>query len=189
MDKRKAAMRRSARAARRSIAPDARRAAAEVAASRVLELPQLAGIRSVLVYAAMPEEIDPAPIADALRAAGVRTAYPRVEGPGEITMHWGDGEDLEPGHYGILEPPADSALADASDIDAVIVPGAAFDGACRRLGLGGGFYDRLLRRLRPETVKVGLAFDEQVVDAVPTADHDVPLDFVVTPTRTLRPVR
>lgn len=187
MDERKRAMRESARAARRSIGPETRRAASEEAASRALALPRLAGARAVLVYAAMPEEIDPAPLAAFLRAAGAVTAYPRVCGPGELTMHWSDGGDLEPGHCGISEPAADSAEVDASVIDAVIVPGAAFDGSCRRLGLGGGYYDRLLARLRPDALKIGFAFDEQVVVDVPVQVHDVCLDFVVTPTRTLRP--
>lgn len=179
-------MRESGRAARRAIAPEARLAAGEAVATRLLALPQLANARAVLVYAATPEEIDPAPIAAAVRGAGARTAYPRVCAPGELALHWSDGSDLEPGHCRIPEPSPAAAEADAAEIDAVLVPGAAFDESCLRLGLGGGFYDRLLARLRPDAVMIGLAFDEQVVASVPTQAHDVRLDFVVTPTRTLR---
>jgi 5-formyltetrahydrofolate cyclo-ligase len=53
----------------------------------------------------------------------------------------------------------------------------------RRLGRGGGYYDRFLPRLRRQAVTVGVCFDEQVVDLVPTDPHDWRLQYVVTPTR------
>jgi len=65
------------------------------------------------------------------------------------------------------------------------VPGVAFDASCRRLGRGRGHYDATLARLRHGTARVGLAFDEQVVDRVPAEPHDVPLDMVVTGSRLL----
>jgi len=185
MEERKRAMRESARAARRAIDPETRRSASEAVAARALALPRLAAARSVLVFSAMPEELDPASIAAALRDTGVRTAYPRVDAPGRLTLHWSDGGDLERGPLGILEPAAASPEADPREIEAVLVPGAAFDDSCCRLGLGGGYYDRLLAGLRPGTVTIGLAFDAQVVDSVPAEAHDVVLDYVVTPTRTL----
>jgi len=166
--------------------PATRRAAGEAAAVRALALPQLANARTVLVYAAMPEELDASPLAAALRTRGARTAYSRVCAPGGLTLHWSDGDDLEAGPFGIREPAESSPKADAAEIDVVIVPGTAFDESCRRLGMGGGFYDRLLPRLRPGVVTIGLAFDEQIVDEVPTEAHDVPLDLVVTPTRTMK---
>jgi 5-formyltetrahydrofolate cyclo-ligase len=66
------------------------------------------------------------------------------------------------------------------------VPGVAFDASGRRLGRGGGSYDRALAARGAATLAVGLAYDEQVVDEVPTDAHDVPVDVVVTPTRVLR---
>jgi 5-formyltetrahydrofolate cyclo-ligase len=189
MEERKRLARQAGRAARRAQDPAARHAASKSAAARALALPELAGVRAVLVYSATPEEIDPAPIAASLLASGVRIAYPRVCGPGELALHWSDGGDLEPGHCGIREPSATSPEADPHEIDAVLVPGAAFDHSCRRLGMGGGFYDRLLTRLRPDAAMIGLAFDEQVLDDIPVEEHDVALHAVVTPTRTLRPAR
>lgn len=186
MEAKKRILRAAVREARRAVAPADRTAASLAAARRALELPELEGVRAVLVYAALPEEIDPSPLAGALHAAGVRTAYPRVDAPGALVLHWSDGSDLQPGTMRIPEPPATSSIAAPDEFDAVIVPGAAFDATCRRLGMGGGFYDRLLPSLHSRAVTIGLAFDEQMVDEVPAQAHDVCVDIVVTPTRTVR---
>ena len=69
---------------------------------------------------------------------------------------------------------------DPASLDVVVVPGLAFTADGRRLGQGGGHYDRFLPRLRPECRTVGAAFAEQVVDDLPTEPHDVRLDLVVT---------
>jgi 5-formyltetrahydrofolate cyclo-ligase len=65
------------------------------------------------------------------------------------------------------------------------VPGVAFDAACRRLGYGGGYYDRLLPLLPATAPRVAGAFDVQIVDAVPAAAHDLGVDCIVTESRTL----
>jgi 5-formyltetrahydrofolate cyclo-ligase len=183
----KAAARRTALAAREALAATERDAAVRAVTERLAGLPELRDARSVLAYAAMWGELDPAFAVASLRAAGARIAYPRVCAPGEMTLHWADDEaELAPGYCGIREPPADSAQASPDDFDLVLVPGVAFDESCCRLGHGGGFYDRLLLRLRPGTLVVGLAFDEQIVGSLPREPHDALLDIVVTPTRVLR---
>jgi 5-formyltetrahydrofolate cyclo-ligase len=177
-----------ARARRRALTRDERDAAAEAVARRALELPGIARARAILAYAATAEELDPAALVAELRDRGARVAYPRVCGPGSLALHWCDKESaLAPGYCGIAEPAADAPEAAAGAIDLVLVPGTAFDERCARLGMGGGFYDRLLPRLAPGALAVGLAFDEQVLAEVPTEAHDAPLDAVVTPTRTILP--
>ena len=64
------------------------------------------------------------------------------------------------------------------------VPGVAFDRKRNRMGRGRGFYDRLLKST-PNAVKVGLAYDFQVLDAIPVEPHDVPMDCVVSETSTI----
>lgn len=160
-------------------------AAADAVAGRVLGLPAAGRARTVLAYAALPGELDPAPAAAALRSAGARIAYPRVCGPDRLALHWADAADLAPGYCGIREPAEDAESARPEEIDLALVPGVAFGQDCCRLGRGGGFYDRLLPHLRDDAFVVGLAYDEQIVDDVPREAHDVPLDAVVTPTRTL----
>lgn len=184
----KALHRTTARAARSGLANEARAAAAWAVVERALALPGVRDARAVLAYAATPEELDPCPLVAALRARGARIAYPRVCGPAALALHWCEDErDLAPGYCGIAEPSESASAADPHEIELVLVPGTAFDEACGRLGMGGGFYDRLLTRLGPEALAVGLAFDEQLVAEVPAETHDVPLSAVVTPTRTILP--
>lgn len=183
-------VRTAARAARSGVTGEARAAAASAVAERALALPGVTGARAVLAYAATPEELDPSALVAALRAHGARIAYPRVCGPGALALHWCDDEnDLVPGYCGIAEPSEAAAEAESHEIDLVLVPGTAFDAACGRLGMGGGFYDRLLPQLAPDAVTIGLAFDEQIVAEVPAEAHDIPLGAVVTPTRTILPRR
>jgi len=177
---RKRACRMAARDARRAIAPDVRADASAAIAGLVERLPEMDAVRTALAYGAMPDEVDAAPLIAALRARGVRIALPRVDGE-RLTLHWHDGDaPLATGSFGLAEPQPDAPPADPAEIDLVIVPGVAFDHACNRLGMGAGYYDRLLAEM-PRTVSVGVAFDEQVIDEVPCEPHDLPLDAVVTP--------
>ncbi|MBS3956919.1 MAG: 5-formyltetrahydrofolate cyclo-ligase [Clostridiales bacterium] len=173
-------------AARRRV-PDGDRAhLAATAATRLLALPEIAGARTVLAYAACAEEIDPASAITALRERGTAIAYPRLAGPGRLTLHLViDDTTLVTGAFEIREPPPGAPEISPTEIDAVIVPGVAFDTACERVGHGAGYYDRLLPTL-DRAFTVGYAFDEQVLDAIPAEDHDFRLDALVTPTKTLR---
>ncbi|MCZ7599446.1 MAG: 5-formyltetrahydrofolate cyclo-ligase [Gammaproteobacteria bacterium] len=82
------------------------------------------------------------------------------------------------------EPPDDEREPFPPEaISVVLVPGLAFDGHGYRLGYGAGMYDRLFELLPPAALRWGLAFEAQLVDAVPTEPHDQPLDAVVTERR------
>jgi len=95
--------------------------------------------------------------------------------------------DLAPGAYGIPEPRSEELpLVEEDDIELVVTPGAAFDMLGHRLGYGGGFYDRLFAQIRPDCLKVGIAFSFQLVDAVPHEPTDVPVDIVVTDQNIIR---
>jgi 5-formyltetrahydrofolate cyclo-ligase len=182
----KRACRETGRAARGAIDPDACAVAAEALAERLIALPELARARLVLAYSATAEELSLAPTIRALRERGVEIAFPRIEERGALAVHLIDADaDLVPGPMGILEPSAEAPRPDVSDLDAVLVPGIAFDASGVRVGFGGGFYDRLLP-LVGRAVRVGIAFDEQIAEALPIEPHDIVMDLVVTPTRTMR---
>ncbi len=68
----------------------------------------------------------------------------------------------------------------AEHIDLVLVPGLAFDLAGNRLGRGGGFYDRFFEKPGFHTVRCGYTLERQVVESVPTHDHDIPMDLLIT---------
>ena len=89
--------------------------------------------------------------------------------------------DLERGAYGIQQPKPDPAkIINMRSINLVIVPGIAFDHKNNRLGRGGGYYDRFLSELPPNIPVVGLAFDFQIVDDLPSQEvHDKPVSCVL----------
>lgn len=107
-------------------------------------------------------------------------AWPRVVGPGAMVFASADPDHLAPGFRGIPEPPPDAPALDLVALDLIAVPGLGFDADGRRLGQGGGYYDRLLGDPRRRAVAVGVGFDCQIVDRVPVAEHDVGLDAIVT---------
>jgi 5-formyltetrahydrofolate cyclo-ligase len=183
----KRAARECARAARCSLDPESCLLAAKKLAERLGELPELASVRTVLAYGATPEEIDPTLAVERLRSCGGIIAYPRIESPGVLSLHVVvDDTELVRGPFGLAQPTEDAPRADPSDIDAVIVPGVAFDESGWRLGYGGGYYDRLLPLLRPDCARIGVAYDEQVLASIPAEEHDVRMHLVVTPTRVIR---
>ncbi|MCX8131758.1 MAG: 5-formyltetrahydrofolate cyclo-ligase [Clostridia bacterium] len=95
-------------------------------------------------------------------------------------------KDLESGTYGILEPRKDKIrIVDPKDIDLVIVPGVAFDICRNRIGYGAGYYDRFLPVLRSDCLKIGVAFETQIVEKIETACDDIPMDMIITEKRSI----
>lgn len=99
-------------------------------------------------------------------------------------------KDIQLGAYGIREPnPNYSRSIPVKDLDIVIVPAVAYDLNCYRLGYGGGFYDRFLENLRPDTITIGIAFDLQIFDSVPKDPHDAQLDYIVTESKLITSIK
>lgn len=96
-----------------------------------------------------------------------------------------DWNDLEVGAYNILEPKQESIKeVPVESIDLILVPGVVFDIHGNRIGHGKGYYDRLLNDTQ-KVSHIGLAFEIQIVDAVLTEEHDLPVDIIVTEERTI----
>ncbi|MBM3620193.1 MAG: 5-formyltetrahydrofolate cyclo-ligase [Alphaproteobacteria bacterium] len=129
----------------------------------------------------MGEEIDIRPLLRALHEDGHPLCLPRTPKRGEaLTFHaWRPGDKLERGPMGTSQPPAAATVVEP---DALIVPLLAADPAGFRLGYGGGYYDRTLTRLRSRraVTAVGVCFDAQRVERVPTGPGDARLDFLLT---------
>ena len=138
--------------------------------------PLLEAGRTVASYLAIGPEIDPA-----LQGLSIRLAYPRVAGE-RLTFHFGEPGSFIAGYAGILEPPAGSPAATP---DVVLVPLVAADLGGNRIGQGGGHYDRALAALRaggPVTA-IGIAWEVQLLPAIPADPWDQPLDWIATPQR------
>ena len=91
-----------------------------------------------------------------------------------------------PNHFGIPQPPEAAArFMPTGTVSLFLVPGLGFDASGGRLGYGLGFYDRAFASAAPGALKVGLAFEAQFLERVPTGPHDVPMDIVVTEDRVI----
>lgn len=195
----KAELRRAVIARRDALDLDVRTAKSAVVCARLVELMEsngTAGQRTVAVYAAMGSEVDPAAFAAAAVARGWRVAYPcmfsatdamacgqrmcmRAVSAGDASeapfiahpTRAFEATDVGSDHFPIVP---------AKALDMVVVPLVAFDRTGARLGYGGGCYDRYLPTVAPECLIVGIAFDEQRVDHIPTDAHDLPLPHIIS---------
>lgn len=92
-------------------------------------------------------------------------------------------ESLDENPFGYLEPKEDLIEeVDPGQIDLIITPGLAFDKKGNRIGYGGGYYDKLLARA-PQAIKIALSYDFQILSKVPSGKFDIPVDYIVTPTK------
>lgn len=130
------------------------------------------------VYAAIRGEISLAPLIASLPPE-TSLAWPRALDDGQLAFVTARPEELRPGKYGILEPPEGPLLA-ASALDVMFVPGTAFSPSGGRLGMGGGYYDRYLASLRPDTPRVGVAYHWQILDDLPLLPHDLFMTHLVS---------
>lgn len=195
----KAKLRRAVIARRDAIDLDVRAAKSAVICARLVELLgrlDAAAPHTVAVYAAMGSEVDPAAFAATAAKRDWRVAYPCMLSAAEtaacgqrMCMRAVAADDASAAPF-ITHPTRTFAAADigsnrfpivpAEALDMIIVPLVAFDQTGARLGYGGGCYDRYLPMLSPACQIIGIAFDEQRVDGVPTDAHDLPLPHIIS---------
>lgn len=134
----------------------------------------------IAVYLASPDEIDLRAYIERLLWFGCKVVAPRWNGETyELAVLKGlDARHLRRGPMGIMEP-VDAEIVPAKEVYGWIVPGLAFTRDGRRLGYGGGWYDRLLAYAPKDAVKLGVAHSFQVVDDLPAEPHDIQLTAVV----------
>ena len=211
----KSSIRLRMRTLRDALPPEQAEADSRAAVRRMLELPclQFAAVnnRFVSLYHPMRSELDPTSAIAELARRGAHILLPAVlpdpddtssltmgEVPPELALRcdtacadlvaW-----LDPGAFGLLEPSHGSLVSIdvlRRELACVVVPGLAFDPRGYRCGWGKGYYDGFLARLHGSVPVVALAFDCQIMEELlPAEPHDVPVDVIVTPTRTVRPTR
>lgn len=100
------------------------------------------------------------------------------------------GDQIERGTFGVMEPKNDCNIEiNPEHIDLVIVPGVAFDKYGYRIGFGAGYYDMFLKNIRHDCVKIGLAFEMQIIEDLPIENHDIPVDIIITEKQIIIPDR
>ena len=169
-------LRRLALARRDALCAESRAAASAEICRLLAELPELERAGTVLGYAAVGSECDLAALYEAL---GVSLAFPVCGTDGRMEAFIPAGA-LVPGRFSIPEPdPSVSRRLAPEELDAVLVPCAAFDESGRRLGRGGGYYDRYLPRC-PRARAILTAFEAQRLPRVPCEAHDRSFSLLVT---------
>lgn len=154
-------------------------------ADRVLALPEVLEARTATVFWSFGSEVETAPLIERLHGAGARVALPRIESGDLVAVVYAPGDPTRPTPFGAMEP-AGGEIAEVDEIDVVVAPGVAFDRGGRRVGYGGGFYDRFLVRLRFGVPVISIAFALQVVDEVPQGRMDRRVDAIVTEDEVIR---
>src|SRR5271169_438577 len=175
----KAELRKRLRALRQTTPASACANRSERIVQRLLAMKELEQATSIALFWPIEQrhEVDLRALDAALRARGpVEIAYPSMDADRrEMTFRFAESQDIVDDAQGI--PGAPPALREAASLDVVVVPSLALDDSGRRLGYGAGYYDRALVRF-PSAIKIGVAFDFQLLVEVPTFRSDVPMDWV-----------
>jgi 5-formyltetrahydrofolate cyclo-ligase len=144
-------------------------------------LPAFSVSHTIMVYMALPQEVQTRLIITQALQLQKRVAVPVIRGRDLIAVALSEAPtQLRRGRFGILEPCGTHCVIHHQEIGCIAVPGIAFDARGGRLGFGKGYYDRFLRQLPATTYRCGLAFGIQMVPCVPQAPHDICMHGIVT---------
>lgn len=152
--------------------------------ARVVALEAWREAAMVSCFVGVKSEVATLPVIAAAFAAGKRVAVPVVEGALLALYRIESLDELAPAPFGLLEPRKELRRKVrrlvATQVRLWLVPGVAFDRTGGRLGYGKGYYDALLRRVKPEVPKVGLGFEVQMLPRVPMGETDQRLSMILT---------
>jgi len=178
----KAEIRQQLLALRKQLDPAQHRSLSVQVQARLMASPQFRRAEKVALYSPVQNEVSTAALFTAALEQRKAVFYPRVLGEELVFRRVFSLVALTLGAFGVMEPGAGPGVT-ASELDLLVVPGAAFDLRGQRLGYGRGFYDRCLARTEPDNLSVGLCFELQLREKLPAAEHDVAVDFLATEDR------
>lgn len=163
---------------------DERRRRSEAIRRKAVRLTAVRQAKIVCCYVALPYEVQTWKMIEEFLGRGKRVVVPLAR-PRTRQLMLSEVRDpsieLAPGRFGVLEPrPGTRRPVTLREVDVVLVPGLAFDRQGHRLGHGHGYYDRLLARLPKTTPTIGLAYRFQVLDRLPVAPHDRPVQTLLS---------
>uniref|UniRef100_A0AB33J972 5-formyltetrahydrofolate cyclo-ligase n=1 Tax=Prevotella sp. GTC17260 TaxID=3236796 RepID=A0AB33J972_9BACT len=146
---------------------------------RILAHPRIQQAQYILLYYSLPDEVNTHHLAELLVAKGKQILLPVIVGESDLILRSYTGtQDLKADNaFHILEPMG-KLFTEYTKIEVGIIPGMSFDNRGNRLGRGKGYYDRLLVQM-PHLYKIGVCFEFQRVDCVPTSTYDVRMDEVL----------
>ena len=187
--KRKKELRKKVQELRDALPPDERKELSRRVAENLWSVPEFATAQTVLFFISFRSEVSTLPMIERALEEGKRVCVPctNMDDKSMVASQLRDLEnDLLVGNYDILEPrPECLQPVPPEEIDVVLLPGVAFDLTGGRLGYGGGYYDRFLEKCRPGCLFIAPAFELQIVEHVPCADHDHHIHKIVTEERVI----
>jgi 5-formyltetrahydrofolate cyclo-ligase len=177
-------------AARKALTPEKIQKSGAAICRRISELDAWGDAREVLAYMPVDGEVDVTPLVEDLWRRGSRVLLPRCRPgePGVMDLACPAGmHEVAPGAYGIPEPVPDTCPSvDYCSPQLVLVPGVAFDESGMRIGMGGGYYDRLLASGKlGGALLVSPAYTFQLVGKIPKQAWDKPVNVIITEERTI----
>lgn len=184
----KSAIRKELLERRDNIPPEVKKTKNRMILERFLSLDEFKNAGIIFFFASFKSEVDTTEMIKTSLSTGKRVVLPKVdkEKHGLVLHEIQDFGVLTPGCMGIPEPPSEERQVSISDVDIAIIPGAGFDAAGNRIGYGGGYYDRLLSGLEKHIPVIAPAYEEQLVDSIPSESHDIRIDMIVTDKRLIQ---
>jgi 5-formyltetrahydrofolate cyclo-ligase len=187
--KKKKELRKKVQELRDAIDPERRKLLSARVADNLWSVPEFTAAESILFFISFRSEVDTVPMIRRALDEGKVVCVPCTD-DGDKSMVASRildlGADLELGNYDIPEPKKECLRPIAAEeIDVVLMPGVAFDLSGGRLGYGGGYYDRFLEKCGPRCALIAVAFEIQIIEHVPCADHDHHIHKVVTESRVI----
>lgn len=155
---------------------------------RIIQLPEFTDAKTILFYASFRSEVDTSEMIKITLSQGKRAILPKVDKENKMLKLYEIKamSELMQGYMGISEPSvSEGKLTGLDDIDLIIIPGAAFDIHGNRLGYGAGFYDRLLAGMKNKISIIAPAYEEQIIEKIPSEPHDVKVTKIVTDMRVI----
>lgn len=171
---------------RNSLTPLEQKEAAISVAHRLMQVHEVISAKRLAYYWPVNNELDLRFFIEKLSSFSIQTYLPVLNSTASRHLHfypYTPGDPLRKNRYGIEEPLIENAKqTEAHDMDVVLVPLVGFDQQCRRLGMGGGFYDTTFSftRLQKKPFLIGLGYEIQKVERIPTDPWDVLLDKIVS---------
>lgn len=158
---------------------------------RVLGMALYQSAATVFIYVDFRSEVITRPLIDHMLRCGKKVVVPvtliKEKDLLAVTITDPDKE-LAPGYCSIPEPIVEireKQMFSPDLIDIIFLPGSVFDEQGGRMGYGGGYYDRFVSEKAPQAVRVGLAYELQMIESAPLQPHDELLDFIITEERTI----
>lgn len=183
----KESLRAELKARRTALTPRELQVAGDAAARFVTQLPEWKQAKTVCLYASFGGELPTDALLLLALLEGKRLLLPRVTNKTTLVLHEvTDLATLRASRLGIREPAPTAPTAVLAEAGLVLLPGLGFDGAGRRLGHGGGFYDRLLAKPPRKTFLLGHAHAFQLLARLPAEAHDIKVMAVATPQGLIR---